>query len=340
MSRSRFAGNLLPAAIGSLPHDDVGEALDLVRTFVPEIPFWPQLPRRSPLEQMGRQFLPGLPGLTCEDRPRISVEKGREEAICLYEAVMENGEWVCPPEERAAGLYAFVGSQWDSAQWVKGHILGPVSLGLSAVDGQDLPVMYSPEIMDWVINHIALAARWQQRYLAELGVPTLMFLDEPYMATYGSAHFPYSRESVQAALGGVLEGLEGLTGIHCCGNTDWDLILDLDPDVVSFDAHSYGKQFCLYGDRVGSFLRSDGMLAWGIVPVDSDAHRVSAADLAGNWRELAGQLSSRTGLALADVARSSLLTPACGLGPADVSVANRVFELLREVSDRLRADLL
>lgn len=340
MCPNHFEGNLLPAAIGSLPHRDVGDALDLVREFLPEIPFWPQLPRRSPLEQMQRQYLPGLPGLICEDRPRISLKRGREEAMRLYEAVIEEREWVCPPRERAAGLYAFAEAEWDSARLVKGHILGPVSLGLSVVDEGDLPVMYSAEIMDWVVNHLALAARWQQRFLSQLDVPTLIFFDEPYMATYGSAHFPYSGESVREALRGVLEGLEGMTGVHCCGNTDWDLILDLDLDVVSFDAHNYGRQFCLHGDRIGSFLRSGGILAWGIVPVNEDVSRVTAAGLVSDWRNMAGELSSRIDVSLDHLARSSFLTPACGLGPANVALADRALSLLREVSDRLRDEML
>lgn len=340
MDLNRLDANLLPAAIGSLPHDNAGDALDLVRTFLPEIPFWPQLPRRSPLEQMQRQFLPGLPGLTCEDGPRISLDRGREEALRLYEAVIEEREWVCPPEERAAGLYAFMNSQWNEAKLIKGHILGPVSLGLSVMDEQGLPVMYSPEIMDWVVNHLALAVRWQQRFLAEQGAATLVLFDEPYMATYGSAHFPYSAESVRTALRGVLDGLEGLRGVHCCGNTDWDLILDLDVHVVSFDAHNYGRQFCLHGDRIQCFLQAGGTLAWGIVPVNDDVYRIDAGDLVRRWTELAGELSCRTGFSIDEVARSSLLTPACGLGPADVALATRAFSLLRESSDRLRAEYL
>lgn len=333
-------GNLMPTGIGSLPHEDAAGALDFVRTQVPEIPFWPQLPRRCPLEEMKRQFLPGLPGVVCEDRLRISLARGREEAAGLFEAVIQDDAWVCPPEDRAAGLYGYTRRRWSGARATKGQLIGPVSLGLSLVDERDVPILYSAEMADWLVNHLALAARWQQGLLARLGHPTLVSFDEPYMAAYGSAHFPFSGEAVRNALRGVTEGLKGNRGVHCCGNTDWSLILDLGFDVVSFDAYGYGIQFCLYGDEAGRFLRSGGVLAWGIVPVDEDAYSVSSVELVEQWKDLAGQLAVRAGLTQRDIARSSLVTPACGLGTGDVALAERVFTLLREVSNRLREDLL
>ena len=49
-------------AIGSLPHTDAGNAAAVVLKAQPQLPGWPQLYHRSPLEQMGPQFASGLTG--------------------------------------------------------------------------------------------------------------------------------------------------------------------------------------------------------------------------------------------------------------------------------------
>ncbi|MGH7739469.1 MAG: hypothetical protein ACREL1_04910 [bacterium] len=54
-------------AVGSLPHLDPPAAVQFQLRFFPEIPAWPQLPKRSPQEWMTRQGLSGLPGLIWDD---------------------------------------------------------------------------------------------------------------------------------------------------------------------------------------------------------------------------------------------------------------------------------
>lgn len=67
-------------------------------------------------------------------------------------------------------------------------------------------------------------APWQIQQLKNVSELVLLFVDEPYMASFGSAYINLSREQVIAWLDGVYEALhaEGaITGMHCCGNADW-----------------------------------------------------------------------------------------------------------------------
>ena len=56
----------LPTAIGDMPQTDAAEACRLVLKYLPDLPYWPQLSRRSPLESMYIQFSEGFPGATVE----------------------------------------------------------------------------------------------------------------------------------------------------------------------------------------------------------------------------------------------------------------------------------
>jgi len=46
--------------MGSLPHLEADDALDVIFRYVPEIPHWPQLPRCSPREKFVFQALQPL----------------------------------------------------------------------------------------------------------------------------------------------------------------------------------------------------------------------------------------------------------------------------------------
>ena len=53
---------IISTAVGSLPHQDIQLALELVRGTFAEAPFWPQLPKRDFREGMYIQYSEGLPG--------------------------------------------------------------------------------------------------------------------------------------------------------------------------------------------------------------------------------------------------------------------------------------
>ena len=57
-----FDSACLPTALGSLPIVDPMEACCLMTQSFPAIPAWPQLPKRTYLENMYVQFSEGYPG--------------------------------------------------------------------------------------------------------------------------------------------------------------------------------------------------------------------------------------------------------------------------------------
>src|SRR3990170_7914559 len=70
--------------IGSLPHKDEKEAFRLILKNFPEIPFWPQLPKRSFLEGMVVQYSEGFPSLEWNEREQrvwVDTSHGFEKEI-------------------------------------------------------------------------------------------------------------------------------------------------------------------------------------------------------------------------------------------------------------------
>ena len=53
----------LATGVGSMPQKNAAEALDLIFKYLPNIPFWPQLPKRNIREGMTAQFSENFPFL-------------------------------------------------------------------------------------------------------------------------------------------------------------------------------------------------------------------------------------------------------------------------------------
>jgi hypothetical protein len=221
--------------------------------------------------------------------------------------------------------------------FIKGHTVGPVTFAAAIRDPEGKNLFSYPELSEALVKALAIRALWQVKELGRSGKRPILFLDEPYLAGYGSAFAPIQRHEVVALIKEVVEYVrdrsEAIIGIHCCGNTDWSMIIEAGPDILSFDAFSYQDYLFLYPGELQRFIETGGTIAWGIVPTFGFTGRESVDELSGRLREGLVKLQS-LGLDPGRVARQSLLTPACGTGTMDPEAAGRVFDLLQGVSDR------
>lgn len=355
-ARAVIHPHLAPTGVGSLPHLSAERAVADVLAFCPDYPYWPQLPRRDRREDMYRQFSSGLPGLAPKAGGageggggelgwrRDEVALGRLERVYADVLAGEEpiGRWAIDRRD-ARGLYAFgeaLAAERVGGGAVKGQVTGPVSLGLAVTDDNGRALLYEEDLMDGVARGLALRARWQERYLETVAARpavTLLSVDEPYLGTFGSAYFPYRPETVLAYLQVFDEALEGVWGVHCCANTDWEFVLASPVCFVSFDAYAYGDRLVLYPEAVRVFLEAGKTLHWGIVP--TAAERLAAEDARGLARRLTGYFETLVarGVSETTLARQSMITPACGLAGLDVEEARRAMSLARAVSDEMRA---
>jgi hypothetical protein len=351
-----FKPECRPLLIGSLPVADHNEALDLVFASTPQIPLWVQLPIFQE-EGMLPQFMPGMPGLVkMEDRWR--VDNGSDafapELTRFYEDYLQAAEdetalvksrFALAPDV-ARGFHVFmerVGRLASPLLAVKGQVTGPVTFGLGLKDRQDRPVFYDLDARDAAVKLLALKAAWQVGRLKTLGVPVIVFVDEPALAGYGSSELiSISGEEIGAALNEVFDAIHkagGLAGIHVCANTDWGLLLASAVDVVNFDAYGYADRFLLYAEQVRSFLARGGLIAWGIIPTGpADVIEKESVDtLVARWQELMAA-AARAGLDPEILRQQSLITPSCGTGSLSVAHARKVLDLTREVSRVVRGE--
>ncbi len=329
----------LPTIIGSMPHTDPEAACSDIAHYLKDIPAWPQLPKRSFLENMYAQFSQGFPGVVVEEN-RIYVDRSQDldkPLEELYAAYLENNIDKYPiSPDYAAGLHHFLALKNLSPVAVKGQITGPITWGLTVTD-KNKAIIYDDVLGDAVAKLLRLKASWQEKQLSQIAKNIIIFVDEPYMAAFGSIGVLLSKERVISLLEEVFSGLSGLKGVHCCGNTDWSVLLGTSADIISFDTYNYAQSLSLYPAEVKKFLDRGGTIAWGIIPNDEQSlAKESAASLNDRLEEAMAPFT-RKGTRFKQLIEQGLLTPSCGLGSmATEEAASRVLELLAELSIRIR----
>lgn len=346
---SSSAENFLPrglaTAIGSFPHREPGPALKLIGKYLPEAPAWPQLPKRGLKENMCPQFSSGLPALQLdEEEGRICFRIGDDlsaELEKFYLRVIEDDlDFFALTPDYALGFHAFLEFLGSGKRFplAKGCVTGPITFGLTVTDQDRKPSLYHPEIFDAITKAIALKARWQARKLAPFCDRMIIFIDEPYLASVGSALVSLRVEEVIGKLNEVIEAIHGegaLAGVHCCANTDWSILMRTGVDIISFDAFGYARNLLLYSDAIRGFFRRGGFLAWGITP-STEAIEGEDADslwerLLASWKRL-----EELGFDRRELVDRALVTPSCGMGTVTPEQCEKILRVNREISERIR----
>lgn len=325
--KRRFLEPGTPSAVGSLPHLDAVEAANLTLALQPELPAAPQLHRRHPLEGMLAQVASGMAGVTVgEDGWRLEIDRRRLGA----------GDVDAPLDPIAFGsMRTFLdvaASAGHDGRAVKVQVAGPVTLGLALLDGG------ARNAKAWSLAGAVVRGR-VKALVAEVAAvlpssPLVVVLDEPGLTAYPRSSFPLGAEDTIDLLSNALAAASPdhvLAGIHCCGPTDWRLVLHAGPDLVSLPVDA------LVGDDaagLAGFLDRGGWVSWGAVPTDrplGDREDVHWRRLNTLWGDL-----SRNGCDPTRLRMQSLVTPACGLAGHRRSQVEQVFGLVRRMAERVQ----
>jgi hypothetical protein len=317
----------LASAVGSLPHDDVDEAVAFALDRQPRLPAAPTLPKLSPIEGMIPQAAWGIAGVLVLPDGSLLVD----EAAVDPEAPLEP----CLDAEPFASLRVFLAAIAGRVLPFKIQLTGPVTLGL-ALHAVGVPAdrafAVAGRAVGTRIDEVLGAAR-----RAAPGATPLVFLDEPGLTAALEPGFPLDVDDTLDLVSSALAAVEGgaVAGLHCCGRADWPVVLQAGPQMLSLPVDAGAT------DHPGSFadfLERGGWLAWGAVPTDRPLGET--AELL--WRRLVAEWDALAvgGCEAPRLVEQAVITPACGLVGLDVAQAAHVLDLTNHLAQRVEARAL
>ncbi len=351
-----FKPKCLATAIGSLPHDTAEAALDVVLKNIPDAPIWPQVSARGLHEQMEIQYSEGMPcRVIDEDKGRMFFQTDgdySEEFADFYEAYImamdsEDGNGDCSAmaisADYSAGIYALeerLRADGVKRPNVKVQTTGPCSFSLTVVDENKRALYYNEEFRDVIVKALAMKCRWQIQKFKPYAENIICFVDEPILSAFGSSTYvSVQREDVVEILTEMVEAIhadDALCGVHCCGNTEWSILVDAGVDMINFDAFEFGETIAMYPEHIKKHLEAGGTLAFGVIPTSTAIREQTVESLVAQYEKVVDNLVEKAGVDRQLVLEQTLITPSCGTGSMEVADAEMVFELEGRVAAALR----
>jgi len=313
---------------GSLPHLDRHEAIAFVLDRTPLLPAAPTLPGIDPLELMIPQSLWGVTGVRVSDDGTISVP---DPGVLDPEAPLADRGLDARP---FASWRCFLDAVSGRRGPIKLQLTGPITVGLALIDAG------VADLTAFAVAAAAVSTRAQDLLaLADARAPAverIVVFDEPGLVGGLRPDLRLSGDQVVDLLSGALASIEhgSRTGVHLCGPTDWRLVLQAGPDLVSMPV---GAGVVDAAGALGAFLEREGSVIWGAVPADGPL-----GEHAGPyWRRLAAEWSElvEAGCDATLLRDQALVSPVCGLAMHTVDQADRVFDLCHQLGERIRGHL-
>lgn len=348
---------LKATAVGSLPHKNAKDAITLVFDTFKEIPFWPQLAGVNKKEDMTVQYIQGIPGIKYDDKNEKYIYDAQsdeffeelEEFFMDYEAIVNEKDFtnldkyaITAPYTSSIPLYLEKLKE-GNFEYAKCHIIGPFTWGTSLCDSENVCAFYDETYREVLVKGLTLKAVWQIEQIKKYSPNTtpIMFMDEPVMSQYGTSAFITVQKSdiieALSEISNIIQDFGGLSAVHCCGKSDWDILIDSKINILNFDAYAYTKSLEPYAKSIDKFLQNNGYIAWGIVPtLDKEAlEKITLKELEEKFEEAINDLTKK-GIDKKLLINQSFFTPSCGAGGLSMELAKKAMTLVNDLSKDLK----
>jgi hypothetical protein len=346
--------SFVATAVGSMPHLDPNQAVDLIFDSLDTCPHVPQLSRADLREQMWIQCTEGLPRFRLDlnnlsyhfdtsGDPSPEVEAFYTEYLQVMEGASADAFAIGP--EYGKGIHRFlerIRQEQKKRSLIKIQVTGPLSFALAVTDESKRPIFYHPMFRDIAVKGMGLKAVWLLEQFKPFADQVIVFFDEPSLSAYGSSAFlAVSKNDVIESLDDVISMVVergGIPGVHCCGNTDWGLLMETSTRIINFDAVDYMESISLYAGQLSDFLERGGALAWGAVPNTEKILDETAINVINRIRD-GIDLLEKSGVDRTLLTEKMLVTPACGCASLTVEQSEKVYAILAELQKRSGADI-
>ena len=343
-------------AVGSLPYNNIDQAMSIVKENFSTIPYWPQLAKINKNEDMIFQYTENLPSFFYdEENNKIYLETESKEFFENLETFFVDYEEIILGNDELLNKYG-ISSDYACAfesfieivgqtkpDYAKGQIVGPFTLATSLNDKNGKCAIYDETLKEIIIKTLSLKALWQIKRIKQANpqATPIIFIDEPSISQLGTSAFltisPKEVVEMFREISDLIKNNGGLSAIHCCGKCDWTTPINAGISIVNLDAYSYAQNLSVFNKQVEKYLLNGGKIAWGVVPtLDKNALEKADLDEMISVFKKGVKYLTQKGIDEKIIIDNSLITPSCGAGGLSEELACKAMKLTRQLSVALK----
>ncbi len=274
----------LPLLPAELPHTRAADALALLHATTPGWLICPRLPRRSLRESLSVQSMHGFPGVVLPATGeaiwvrRDALQPHLNQLSIAY-LRQQTGKAGLSADESAALAELLRAPPEPPLHLIIFQLAAPMSLALHSTDDAQQPLIYDNELLDALVQHLALRAEWLGSRLKVLAQQVLLDLHEAFIGALGTAFCPLSIEAAMDIIEQVLGHTPFLRGLTM-GSLEgvpperqqqiWQAALAARFDLLACSGASVPVLASL-APHLRAYLQQGGALLWQLVPTESSA---------------------------------------------------------------------
>ena len=186
-----------------------------------------------------------------------------------------------------------------------------MSFGFRVTDAENKPIIYDDGVRSLLFDFLQRKINVQLDQLPAEKLARLCLAGRAGLGWVFSGLSGYDDILAKREYREFLSGLEGVKALHLCASVNLPYLLSMGIDLLSFDAYQLELMPRGYAEAVAGFIRSGGVIAWGIVPTDSASlDGETPESLFKRLSEYWDVVASNTGLDAKEMARQALIAPA------------------------------
>jgi len=270
--------------IANLPYEDVLLCKQMMLRLYENIPYLAELPKIDANDNIIHRTVQNIPGiiykekkLLIEDHTTSSFMKAAAEIDRIYNTMDETDlEQYCsdsPFWEMYTEMLKRIQPQYTIIR-----LLGPYSFAETIFNVSTASILKEKSYRKYIIQTIGIKAMWFLNKIKSISPNTklIILFEEQQLYKFGTLkrnNEEITKELIISIFTKLFQKLQkngALIGVQSFEKCNWQLILESNVNLISFDAYTKASSLNIVSDRLDTFLAKGGIINWAIVPANNE----------------------------------------------------------------------